>query len=109
MYVMNKTLKSEISSFLSDVANRLIENNPEDYETGYTDYGYYHNGVGFACCGKEMTYNEDKAYEDAKEKLVEDIEIYSGKKKGFANGYLDELLEKVPSLTKTLTTIIERA
>lgn len=106
---MSKTLKTELNNFISAIADKLIENNPEDYEKGYVDYGYYHNGVGMACYGKEMEYDEDKAFEDAKEKIIEDIQIYAGKRKGFPNGYLDELLAKVPTLENTLTALIERA
>lgn len=102
-------IKKEIQYFISEIADYLIEQHPEEYETGYADYGYYNNGVGMACCGGETTYDEDKAYEDAKKQLLEDIAIYSGKKEGHYNEHLENLLEKVPSLAQILTHLVEKA
>lgn len=78
-------MKKELKNFLrvadaalkkltESVASDLIENNPEDYNPKFEDYGWYNNGVGMACCGGEWTYNEEKAHEDAKEKIAESIE-----------------------------------
>lgn len=58
---------------ISKLLEKLIEDDPEKYCTGTTDYGYYNNGIGMACYGKEKTYDDDKAYNDARDAIAEDI------------------------------------
>ena len=68
-------MKTEIRKILSRNAERLIEEDPETYFKYETDCGYYNNGVGYAlCAAPEKVYDEDRAYEDAKENLISDIE-----------------------------------
>lgn len=57
---------------IEEIAETLIEENPEDYYLGYESYGWYHNGVGMASCGGEKVYDEDRAWNDASEKLAID-------------------------------------
>lgn len=67
-----EALKEAFEDMVSNEAEKLIEFNPEDYVCGTSDCGYYHNGVGFASCGAtENEYDEDKAFEDAKEGVIE--------------------------------------
>ncbi len=67
-----EALKEAFEEMVSEQADRLIEDNPEDYICGTSDCGYYHNGVGFASCGATKNeYDEDKAFEDAKENVIE--------------------------------------
>lgn len=67
-----ESLKEAFEEMVSEQADRLIEDNPEDYICGTSDCGYYHNGVGFASCGAtENEYDEEKAFEDAKENVIE--------------------------------------
>lgn len=66
-----EALKKAFNAMVEERAEKLLENHPEDYICGTSDCGYYHNGVGFASCGAtENEYDEDKAYEDAKEEMV---------------------------------------
>ena len=69
-----KVADTELSKIIESVANDLIEKSPEDYNPKFEDYGWYNNGVGMACCGGEWTYNEEKAYEDALEKIADSIQ-----------------------------------
>lgn len=62
-----------IRKLASEEAQRLIENDPEKYFIEEADYGYYNNGVGMACYGKEKIYDEDQAYEDAIEAIAIDV------------------------------------
>lgn len=62
-----------IRNLAYEEAERLIERDPEKYYEGEADYGYYNNGVGMACYGKEARYDEDSAYEDAIEAIAVDI------------------------------------
>lgn len=62
-----------IRKLASEEAQRLIENDPEEYFIEEADYGYYNNGVGMACYGKEKIYDEDRAYEDAIEAIAIDV------------------------------------
>ena len=66
-------LKDELRKMISKQADRLMEEDPEKYYEGTRDYGYYDNGVGMACYGKEKVYDEDQAYEDAKKLIAEDV------------------------------------
>ena len=67
-----EALKEAFEDMVSKQAEKLIELNPEDYVCGTSDCGYYHNGVGFASYGAtENEYDEDKAFEDAKEGVIE--------------------------------------
>ena len=69
-----EALKEAFKGLVSEQADRLIECNPEDYICGTSDCGYYHNGVGFASCGAtENEYDKDKAFEDAKGNVIEDL------------------------------------
>lgn len=66
-----QALKEAFNELVDIRKDELIEKHPEDYICGTSDCGYYHNGVGFASCGAtENEYDEDKAYEDAKEEMV---------------------------------------
>lgn len=69
---MIDTLKNIVRDLASDEAQRLIENNPDKYYKGESDYGCYNNGCGMASYGSEPLYDEDLAYEDALEAIAID-------------------------------------
>lgn len=72
-----EALKEAFEEMVSERADKLIENNPEDYVCGTSDCGYYHNGVGFASCGAtENEYDEDKATDDAKFEIMIELVNY---------------------------------
>lgn len=55
-----------LEEYINDTAEDLIDKNPDEYYLETTDYGYYHNGVGFASCGGgEDVYDKKRAWEDA--------------------------------------------
>lgn len=66
-------LRKAIQKESTDLAKTLIERDPEKYYVGESDYGYYNNGIGMACYGKEKIYDDDKAYNDARDTIAEDI------------------------------------
>lgn len=66
-------LRKAIKQLAEKRAEQLIENNPIKYEKGEGDYGYYNNGCGVVCYGKEPIYDENKAYVDAIEEVATDI------------------------------------
>ena len=69
-----EALKKAFLAMANERADKLIEKSPEDYICGTSDCGYYHNGVGFASCGAtENEYDEDKAFEDAKEEIISEL------------------------------------
>lgn len=68
-----------MKDLIEEVAQDLIEENPDNYNPQWADYGYINNGVGWVCCGGEYTYDEDQAREDAKEKLLESLDMWAGK------------------------------
>ena len=72
----NSELVDELGSIIDEkiesIAEQLIDENPDDYYLGEESLGWYHNGVGMASYGSHKAYDEDKAFEDAKEKLAED-------------------------------------
>ena len=69
-----KVADTVLEKLTESVAGDLIEKTPENYNPKFEDYGWYNNGVGMACCGGEYVYDEEKAYDDAKEKIAESIE-----------------------------------
>lgn len=70
-----QALKDAFTKLVQKRTDKLLEDNPEDYETGRkTDCGYFNNGVGFASYGaEEDELDEDKAYDDAKEEIMEEL------------------------------------
>ena len=61
-----------LKSYIKMTADDLLECYPDRYRLGTTDYGHYHNGVGFASCGGEETiYDTKRAYNDALESVQE--------------------------------------
>lgn len=66
-------LRKAIRKEATDLAKTLIEKDPEKYYTGECDFGYYDNGCGMACYGKEKRYDEDRAYTDALIVIADDI------------------------------------
>lgn len=67
-------MSNAVIDFVSEWADDRIERNPEDYEIGWSDYGYFNNGVGWACCGGETEYDEEQAYNDSVDEIIEHIE-----------------------------------
>ena len=66
------TINIIIDENIEKIAKKLIEDNPDEYYKGYESYGSYNNGVGMASYGGEDVYDEERAREDACEKLAED-------------------------------------
>ena len=66
-------LKNAVQEALDKAAEDEIEDNPEEYWIGKDDCGCYNNGVGFVTINEEDIYDEEKAYEAAKENIVESI------------------------------------
>lgn len=66
-------LKKSVQAEAKKLADNLIENNPNEYNPREVDYGYYHNGTGFSCYGKDTEYDENKAFEHAIDKIATDI------------------------------------
>ena len=66
-------LKNAIQEALERAAEDEVECNPEEYWIGKDDCGCYNNGVGFVTINEEDIYDEEKAYEVAKENIVESI------------------------------------
>lgn len=63
-----------LEKYINDAAEDLIGKKPDEYYLETTDYGFYHNGVGFASCGgREDVYDEEKAREDAIDQIQEEI------------------------------------
>ena len=83
-----------IKNLASEEAERLIERDPEKYYLRTNDYGYYNNGVGMDCYGKEDEYDEDQAYEDAIEAIAIDIANGSEYYQLFDNNKFTEALAK---------------
>ena len=94
-------MKNIIKNKIQEIADKLIEDNPDEYRLGWASYGSYNNGVGMASYGGEWEYDEDKAYEDAKEKFAESIENYDSEE------YLLQLLEN-DIFRNTLANMIRR-
>lgn len=68
-------LKDVIKDIVYNKSQRMIEDNPDEYFKYRTDAGYYNNGAGWdLCSAPENVYDEDLAFEDAKEKILEDID-----------------------------------
>ena len=66
-------LKNAVQEALDTAAKDEIEYNPEEYWIGKDDCGCYNNGVGFVTINEEDIYDEEKAYEVAKENIAESI------------------------------------
>ena len=66
-------LRDAVEKQAEHLADYLIENNPEDYFIGKSDYGHYNNGVGFVTIGEQDEFDEDKALLDAYERMAQDI------------------------------------
>lgn len=66
-------LRKAIRKEATYLAKTLIEKDPEKYYLGESDYGYYDNGVGMECYGKEKIYDDDRAYTDALIVIANDI------------------------------------
>lgn len=95
-----KTLKECLQDKIQEIADDLIENNPEAYCLG-KDTDYVNVGIGNVCVRSETIYDEDKAYEDAKEKFAESVENYDSEE------YLLQLLEN-DTFRNTLANMIRR-
>lgn len=93
-----------IENIIDDTAEHLINKNAEKYEIGTTDYGYYNNGVGMACCGKETVYDEEQAKKDAKNLLLQELDSLAGKSDQHIEGWLEDIfqVEEVYNYVKNL-------
>ena len=67
-----EVLGEVIDRELLRMSDKIIEEDPDEYYIGYADYGTYDNGCGKASYGGEKVYDEDKAYEEAIERLAVD-------------------------------------
>ena len=81
-----KTLKEYLQDKIQEIADDLIENNPEAYCLG-KDTDYVNVGICNVCVRSETIYDEDAAFDDAREKFIESIE------EGDSEGYIQDLLE----------------
>lgn len=97
-----------MKKLLNKIAKKLIEKNPDKYLLGEDDYGYYNNGVGMACYGKEKVYDEEQAYEDAKEYLIENINQWAGKSDGLPEMDIQDILQ-VDAVYNFINNLIETA
>ena len=97
-----------MKKLLNKIAKELIEKNPDEYLLGEDDYGYYNNGVGMACYGKEKIYNEEQAYKDAKEYLIENINQWVGKSDGIPDMDIQDILQ-VDAVYNFISNLIETA
>lgn len=66
-------LKDALEKQAQDLADKLIEKNPEYYLIGYTDRGLEDFGYGLVKLDEQPEFDEDKAIEDAYERLAQDI------------------------------------
>lgn len=102
---MNKELKDflraadkALENLTQKIADKLIEDCPEDYNPQWCSYGSFNNGAGWSECGGEYEYDEDIAYQDALERIADDIEYENFE-------YIDDLLE-YDEFRKTLANLI---
>jgi len=98
-----------MENLLNKIAQKLLQQDPDKYYVGETDYGYYNNGVGMACCGKESIYDECQAYEDAKEYLQEQLDMITERKEGYPDDEILEELLKVDDVYNFINNLIETA
>lgn len=96
-----------MKDYITKQAQYLLQYYPEKYEAGTTDYGYYHNGVGMACYGKEIVYDTKKAFEDAKERMLHELDFWAGKNKDLPEGFLEDILA-VPQVNQYIRNLIEK-
>ena len=96
-------LRKAIYETASERSHKLIEQDPEKYYTGECDFGYYDNGCGMACYGKEKRYDEDTAYSDAINEIADDI---ANESNDFE--YAIKFFVENKELTKKLAKWIER-
>lgn len=68
-----EALKEAFEEMVSERADKLIENNPEDYVCGTSDCGYENFGCGYVKLNEQYEYDEDQAYEDAKEEIISEL------------------------------------
>lgn len=94
-------LKETLYKKASEISESLIESNPDDYNPQEVDCGYYNNGVGYAFYGKEIEYNEERAFKDAVEEIADDFENLSQKYESCYQFFAEE--EK---LSKALADLI---
>lgn len=66
-------LKDALEKQAQDLADYLIENNPEDYLVGYSDRGYEDFGYGLVKLDEQPEFDEDRALVDAYERMAQDI------------------------------------
>ena len=95
-----KILKECLQDKIQEIADNLIENNPEAYDLG-KDTDYVDVGIGSVCVRSDTIYDEDAAYKDAREKFAESVENYDSEE------YLLELLEN-DTFRNTLANMIRR-
>lgn len=104
--------QKELSAYVDKVAKELINDKPEEYEIGETDCGYYNNGVGMACYGKEPVYDEKQARKDAKEAIIRDLRIMARMEdtRGLiADEYVEGLFENCPYVVELIWEGVENA
>lgn len=66
-------LNDVIRDIISEEADRLIEEDPEEYYIGKENFGSMHNGCGFVSLNGGNVYDTDRAWEDAVEAIAIDI------------------------------------
>lgn len=62
-----------VTDYFWDLAQKKIEREPEEYRTQFCDYGYYNNGCGWVSSGGEWEYDEEQAYNDAVDEMLENV------------------------------------
>lgn len=68
-----ENLKKAFNQLVNERQDYLLEKNEEDYFKGY-DKDYIDNGVGMQCIRCDAILDEEKALDDAKEQIIEEIE-----------------------------------
>ena len=67
------SLKKAFLTLVSNYKEKLIEDHPEEYYLGKADFGHYNNGLGMVSFGSEDEFDEEQAFEDASEQVIEGL------------------------------------
>lgn len=92
-------LKDVIKDIVYNQSQRLIEDDPQEYFLRKEDAGYINNGAGWVLCeAPENVYDEERAFENAKEKIIENIDDFDFDIFIENEKFIDELKRLIRSL-----------